>query len=484
MMFSSLCLAVLSFAAQCVLGWLLVREDFGLFALAAGMATMLQVMRDGGVSLWLARQTPEELKENQPEAFWLIVITALSVTGALACLGPVAAVVYDQPELRNLVWILASSMLIDAVSIVPEAHLQVHFRFRSLSTLRILCGLTRHVSAIALAASGWGVYSLVIPVVFIALLRFSFTFGVTGIRPWKGGFDLARCRNAFRQSRWAMMGALAYALLGQIDYLMLGFVASVSVVGVYFFAYQICYQPVMLVAQSIRGVIIPTFARIGGDPQRGLRASARGIRFIAVLGTLSIVYVALCIGYVENLIWHGKWADAVLPVQIISLAMPIHLLADVAAMMAQSRGKFRTVATVIALRGLGLGAAVLASGWAGGADKATIVAAIVAMYLGFSGLVGSAYFFHSLGLPVKTSIMEFIVPFTSIVFIALAILLGAKQLQLGITLENLAFFTLAYLVASICAIWFILPNYAQEVLQTVRQAIGMSETNSSSISPR
>lgn len=482
-MLSSVCLTVLSFISQCALGWLLVPEDFGLFALAAGLVTMFQVMRDAGVSVWLARQTPEELAENQRAAFWLIAVAASMVTGALMVLGPTAAKFYGLPELCNLVWILACAMLVDALSIVPEAHMQVRFRFRALSILRILCGLTRYLLAVGLAYVGWRAYSLVMPVVFMAFVRFTFTYGLTGLRPWQRGCDLSQCSDVFRQCRWAMLGTLAYALLGQIDYLMLGLVSSVSVVGIYFFAYQICYQPVMLVAQSIRGVIIPTFSRVEGNVQRSHGAAARGIRFIAVLGTLSIVYVALSIEYMERLIWHGEWIGAVLPVQIMSLAMPIHLLADVSAMMTQSRGKFRTVAMVIALRGFGLGATVLAAGWTGRTDDPTVVAAVVAGYLSVSGLVGSAYLFRALQLPVMKSIKEFVLPYAAIVIIVVLVLVALDHFHLAVTLGNLAFSTVVFLVTSICVVWLLFPDHKREVMQTVRLMARLAKSDSSTVTP-
>ena len=62
---------LLSLSAQIALGWILSEDDFGLYALAIAVAACLQVFRDGGVSLWLARQKPDEFDQIANQAFWL-----------------------------------------------------------------------------------------------------------------------------------------------------------------------------------------------------------------------------------------------------------------------------------------------------------------------------------------------------------------------------------------------------------------------------
>lgn len=155
-------LAIQAFAlfAQIVLGWLLSENDFGHYALAIGVTACLQVFRDGGVSLWLARQSRDEFDETVSQAFWLCLACSILIAVVLALIAPVAARVYGEATICWLIVTVAISLPLDAYGAIVEADLQVALRFRALAFFRAVGPWFRYALSILLAWRGWGPMSL------------------------------------------------------------------------------------------------------------------------------------------------------------------------------------------------------------------------------------------------------------------------------------------------------------------------------------
>jgi len=403
----------MSLIAQIVLGWYLSQDDFGVYALAIGLTNILQVCRDGGAAIWLARQPPDEFRENSGPAFWTVVFLAALVTAAMLVVAPLAAGVYQDRTIAWLILISALATPLEAVSIIPIVDLQVHMRFAELAKLRALNGLVRHGLAVLFAILGFGPFSFVIPVVMVAVIQATILYVITKIQPWRSAPTWNRCRGVLRQSGWALAGTLANAVFRQVDYLALGLVATTNVVGIYFFAYQLSIQPILLLSQNLRRIVLPTFSRVQDDPPRRTRAALRGITVIAFLSTTVTCWIALSIELLERFIWNGLWADATSPVRALCVAMPFHLLVLFARMVIQSTGKFQVVALTIGIRGMGLGMVVLLCGRSS-SPSASGVAVWVATYLILSGLIEAVIHFRQSKIPVCAAMTSFLAPYVFI----------------------------------------------------------------------
>ena len=294
---SGMVIQLCSLIAQIVLGWLLSDRDFGLYALAIGVTACLQVFRDGGVSLWLARQDRMEFDKNVGQGFWLCLLGSIGVAFLLAFIGPLAAQVYDEPSVCWLIWIVAISLPLDAYGVIIESDLQVALRFRDLATFRTVAPIVRYTLAIMLAWCGWGPMSFVLPMIPIAFVRIAHGFALTRFAPWSTRISLPEIESMFSESRWVFSGTFATSVFRQIDYLVLGLVASTATVGVYFFAFQLAVQPVLLFGQSLRRVLIPTFSRAGNDNERRLRAVIRAAASIGLIASGVFMLFALLAGY-------------------------------------------------------------------------------------------------------------------------------------------------------------------------------------------
>ena len=107
---SSLGRAILQIAQVAVLARLLVPADFGLMALVLSIMTFLQIFSDAGVSNAIIHY--QEISERQLSSlYWLNVLVSVVLAILLAILSPLIASWYQEPQLKDLL-ILASSSLV------------------------------------------------------------------------------------------------------------------------------------------------------------------------------------------------------------------------------------------------------------------------------------------------------------------------------------------------------------------------------------
>lgn len=405
---SSVIIQSFSLVAQIVLGWLLSQHDFGLYALAIGVASCLQVFRDGGVSLWLARQSRTEFTGNAVDGFWLCLASSICISVLLLALAPIMASVYGQPLVGWLVAVIAFSLPLDTYGVIAEADLQVALRFQALSCYRTMSSLVRYALTIGFAWAGWGPMSFVLPLIPVAIVRLLYGYGLTRFVPWNGWPRWKQVWVVFRESRWVFSGTFASSVFRQIDYLTLGLVASTATVGIYFFAFQLTIQPVLLFGQSLRRVLIPTFSRAGRDAERRQRAIVRTAGLLGLIGSGLFLLLSMVAGLVERSLWQGNWEVAVPAIRWLAAAMPLHLFALLARMLAQADGRFRLWGATVVCRSVGLVVVVLVAAmvWR---NQAIYVAAAVAIYFAISGLAEAAYILRRLSIN-PWPVLEMVVP--------------------------------------------------------------------------
>ena len=425
---SSVATQFFSLLAQVVLGWWLSEGDFGLYALAIGVTACMQVFRDGGVSLWLARQKRDEFEGNVNQGFWLCLLSSVGVALSMAVVAPVAGIVYGEPQIGWLILIVAASVPLESYNVVAEANLQVSLRFRALAVFRTIGAIVRYGLTILMAYTGWGPFSFVLPLIPLAMLRMGVAFALTGLTPWHEPMSWQRIREMFRASKWVFSGTFASSVFRQIDYLVLGLVAPTTVVGVYFFTYQLAVQPVLLFSQSLRRVLIPTFSLTEQDAARQSRAIVRAAAFIGLITSGLFLFFALMAGRFEHLLWQGRWSSAVPAMRWLAAAMPLHLFALLVRMVVQSAGRFRLWGAAVVMRSVGLAATVAFVAVRWNRDPGSIAAG-VSVYLAVSSLLEAAYLMRRLDITLRPVLQVVVPPY--LFTLSVAILCGYLDQQLA-----------------------------------------------------
>jgi len=366
----------LTAASQLLLAFLLTREDFGIASAAIGAGALLQTFRDGGISKLLVQQGATEYPRLSGQFFYLaltfnLLVAALTVSSAPFLAGPL---VYDEPEVRDLLWILALFAPLSTPSQILGAKLRIDLRFSTSAKIIAVTTIIHHGGAIVFALMGMGAMSFVLPYPLMALWRSAATFFATRDTPWLRGPDVRLWPHTLRRSAWIMLGTLATVLSNQGDFVILLALTSASVAGVYFFSYQVARQVIVLFASNVSSVLFPALARIAGEAERQKDLTVRIMSALGAASAPAAWGTIAIIGPLVKTLYAGRWDSAIAPIQVLSLAMPLLLMQHVPRTVLMSLGRFRLWSMLVLFDGLGLIAAASIGAALAGDDGPALLA--------------------------------------------------------------------------------------------------------------
>ncbi len=418
---ASVLVLFVSLVAQYILGRLLSKHDFGVYAIAISFSNMFIVFRDGGVARWLARLSREEFDLHTGSSMYLAYASSFAVAAIVAAASFVVGEIYQQPQTTQVMLVLALAFPLTAYPIVARARLQVELRFREMAWIKFGAGILRYGLTVLFALGDMGPLSFAWPVVFASLFELVAFVWLTRIPLLVPGANLSSGWQLLRESRWSLVGSFFGAMVRQCDYAVLGLLVPTEVVGVYFFAYQLAMQPIVLFGGSLRRVVLPVFSRFAGDRQR----ESRGIRyagtFIGMVAVPLLLMLSVTAAPLTELLWRGKWSAAVFPLQVLVMVMPMNLLSIFVESVAQSRGKFRLWTAALCLRGVGFGLAAVVAAWAANWQDVAVISVVMAIYLALSSALEVHVLLRILGLSFASLIETLILPLGCSVALAAAV---------------------------------------------------------------
>lgn len=360
MVLNTLVTRVASFVQQIALGWLLLAEDFGVFGIAIGLATMTAMLRDGGVRFLVIREH-DRYEEIQGPTFWIALAFNLLAGVIMVGLGFAARTVYGQPILLEMMAVLAAVHVLSTPGGLFVARLQGQLRFKEVSNIASASAVVRYGGAVAMAAMGFGAMSFVYPAVAGVLLEGVMSWWCVRRAPWTRSAEFRRWPSLLGLTWWTVLGTLGTAAANLGVGVVIGLVLDEAIVGVYYFAAAIVLQIGMLLSGNVNQVLLPVLSRLTGDRSRTKQAVVRAMKQLMVLSVLFGCGLAATYGPLEQMVWREKWIDSVMPVRILAVLYCVNVLMSVSLSLQQSRGDFRRWA----LGSVGFAAGVLASGLLG-----------------------------------------------------------------------------------------------------------------------
>lgn len=386
----------LSFVAQIFLGWLLGKDDWGIYGIALSIAFFLQVFRDGGVRQMLVQRGHAEYESLAGPVFWMATAFNMATAVLLAAASPVVAWAYHDPRLVGLLLVMALSVPLSSPSVVSSARLRIDLRFGDLARMTLWSSVIRYGGSVALAYAHMGPLAFVIPIPVMAAFESVYCQWKTGERPWRRAAEMHRWPELFGRSKWLVLLAAAMVALDLSDYPVIGLYLTPETVGLYYFAYQLVAQTGALLAANIENVLLPALSRLGDERERRRQAVIRALRTLGLLASPASLILGALISPLEQLLWHGQWAAASPSVQILALFYPARAVFVVASSYLLAAGRFKAAGLLIL--GLGLGRMGAAAAAALFTREATGVSWFIGVYVGVSCLAGLWYALHSAGI--------------------------------------------------------------------------------------
>ncbi|MFC4784703.1 oligosaccharide flippase family protein [Nocardioides sp. MAHUQ-72] len=334
-----------SFAVGIVLARVLTPEQFGVYAVALTVQTVLMTLADLGLSADLIRSSEPQRRAPSVGALGLVSGTVLALLMALSASS--IAQLMGSPESTTVIALLSVTLVLAGAGVVPYAMLQRDFRQRALFGIAAVDFALSTIATLLLLHLGWGVVSLAIGRIVAQLSTLVLQFLMSGVRP-AYRFDREVVGSVLRFGvPLAGANMLSWALLN-LDNVVIARAAGPISLGFYALAFNMSTWPMSAVGQVVRSVALPAFARTG-ERGAGLESLRRGLALTWALALPAGAALAVLAVPLVTVVYGERWTPAVPVLAALGLFGALRVVFDLVVAFLLARGASRPVLWIQAL---------------------------------------------------------------------------------------------------------------------------------------
>ena len=291
-----------------VVARLLVPEQFGVVAIAMTVYELVMVIARFATTPAIVKVEDDALERSCRAAWalnWTVGVALFLVQCAVAV--PVARA-YDAPGLAAPIVVLALSYLILPLGAVNAALTLRRGDMRPVADAEVRQALGDMALSVALAVSGFGLWSLILPKLLVVPLWIAVHRRAS---PWRADrFSLEGAAPLVRFGT-GVVGVEALGVLRHsVDYLLIGFALGVEALGLYFFAFNAGLGITRGLVGALTVALLPDLCR--GDRARAA-VNARFVRgtvlITGIVGLWVVFQVLFAEAYVP-LVFGAHWVEA------------------------------------------------------------------------------------------------------------------------------------------------------------------------------
>lgn len=332
-----------SLAVSIVLARLLSPEQFGVFAVALTVQTIVATVADLGVSADLVRSG--RIDERGPTA----ATVALLASASLALLvwvtaTPVAAALGDA-HADGVVRAMAVVLLLNGLTVVPTAVIQREFLQSRQFAVDGVGLVVTSVVTIALVLLGVGAMSLALGRVAGQLVTTLLQYRLARVRPRFGwDRDVARESVAFG-GPLAAANLLSWVVIS-VDNIVVGNRLGSSSLGLYVMAFNLSSWPLTIVGTAVRSVALPAFSRFGDASEAAFDVLSRAVGLCWALALPLGLGLVVFARPVVSVVYGDAWAGAAVALAALGGFGALRVVFDVVAAFLFARGSAVAVLVV------------------------------------------------------------------------------------------------------------------------------------------
>lgn len=300
-----------------VLARLLTPDDYGVYAVALVVLTVLLSMNEMGVSLAIIRWE-SALKTFAPTVMTLSVVSSTVLFASCYMLAPHLSSLMNTPEATEVLRLLCFLVLVDGVAAVPSGILTRRF----LQARRFAADFSDFVIStavtIVLAAAGQGALSFAWGRIAGGLVGIGLIWILCPVNIMPG-WDARQARALLRFGLPLAGSSLLVFILLNVDYVVVGRELDTAQLGFYLLAFNLSSWPVNLFVEAARRVSFAGFSRLADRPD-GLGPGFQ--RGIGLLMAITVPVCALLGGFADPIIeflYGARWLPAAVVLEVLAL---------------------------------------------------------------------------------------------------------------------------------------------------------------------
>lgn len=350
-------------------------RQFGVLAMALVWITLAQMLLQHGPTMAVIQH--DHITDNHLNvAFWSTLAGALVFSVLFVVAAPLWAAVNRLPELTAVCLALTPIVLLQAITVIPDAVLRRRLQMRGIALRYISAHLISGVTAVICALQGLGVWALVVQQVGAHGL---YAVMLWSVAPWRPRWGPIRreLRDIRGTSLKTLAGSLGTFTSLRADVIVMSAFFGPVVVGLFRFAIRFPEMVVDLTGRGLQAVALPDLAR---HSMHASTLAARLRKLVHLGAVLSVPALGVLAGTATPLVLiiGEQWAEAAAPLRLLCLASAATLVTSMlgpALQAAQRPGLPAILAWVNAAGSVGaILAAALSSSRAGTTTRLMAVA--------------------------------------------------------------------------------------------------------------
>lgn len=307
-----------NFILTIILARLLTPEDFGLVAMVMIFFNISSVFVESGFSAALIREKTIS-EADKSTAFIFNLVASIFFYILLFIASPYIATFFNQQLLTPIVRIMGLNIVINAIGIIQFTALTQQIDFRTQTKIRFVAVIISGTGAVALAFLGYGVWSLVVRAMLMALATTLIVWIASSWRPsWR--FSNESFRRLFGFGSKILVTALIDKIYRNIYDLLIGKFFSAADLGFYKQADSFKNITTKTLLQTIRKVSYPVLSKLKDDAVKLKMGYRKVIKMSSFIIFPAMVLLAILAKPVILTLVGEKWLPSVIFLQLLCLA--------------------------------------------------------------------------------------------------------------------------------------------------------------------
>lgn len=325
---------------QLILAKILLNDQWGLVGMAYSVSVWADLIQQAGLREILVRRHEQFDRWSNP-AFWLSLTTGAVASALLLAAAPLAVWYYKEPQLSGLIYVLALSMPLNAFSIVSDARLQVHLRFRAIAGILFVTSLGTTTLSVILAIilpEHLGAYAFVWPFTLCAGAKAAAVWWLAPVRV-RLNPQFGMWKELLGDSVRLFIGSVFQWITNMIGVIVLGRLHDKQNVADFYFACLISAQ-VSVLESNLQQVLLPSLSRLQNDPLRLRAAFLRAAKGIQLAGAPVGILLAAMADPGLRALFGDKWLGAIPALQALGIGVAMRMTSLSSATVMKATGRF------------------------------------------------------------------------------------------------------------------------------------------------
>src|ERR1700730_2898620 len=299
-------------------------DDYGLMAMASVPIVFFYLLNTAGLDVVLVQK--RDLSERlRAQVFGTVILANLLLFLGFFGGAPWIAAFYHEPRLTAIVRVLGFQFILLAFETLPQSQLERDINFGGRSIVELVTIVAGTLTPWSLAPAGFGVWTLVWGSLTTTAIRMVGLNLVQRSLCWPR-FSLGRMKNDLLFGRAVTLDRALRFTLADSDRFIGGKLFGNTLLGYYAVANDLASLPINKLTGLINSIALPAFAKAQLTPAGARSYLLTVTRLMSLLAFPFFLGMSSIATELTALLLGPKWQAAAVPLQLLSLVMPLRML--------------------------------------------------------------------------------------------------------------------------------------------------------------